>query len=315
MESYGFGSQISLGNQSNRNILEANKEIRAQNKDLITRHQNDLVKARAQVDKLDTDEGKTIAEAVGGQIASKGKDIQVLPRVAGALSDVGGATLGATEKYVIGGLDAGMDAINRQVPKLFGQTPMDTGEASSFSNILKSDTELAKGGDLGASLRLANAENRGAGIRELGDFLKSNVTAGEDVAKKLGSVSKIGLASTGLSVGLGVMDAVDDIKSGKIQGKNTAERIGNVAGMVSGGLEGLGTALDLTGVGAPVGVALNLLGGIAGLVGGAEELYGESEEKKQAKQQVQAVQQQQPTQQKLQGLQDIESTGAVVKSN
>ena len=111
------------------------------------------------------------------------------------------------------------------------------------------------------------------------------------------------------------MDAYEDIKSGKIEGKNSAERVANVAGMVSGGLEAAGTALDLTGVGAPVGVALNLLGGIAGLVGGAEELYGESEEKKQAKQQVQAVQQQQPTQQKLQGLQDIESTGAVVKSN
>jgi len=315
MESYGFGSQISLGNQSNRNILEANKEIRSQNKDLITRHQNDLVKARAQVDKLDTDEGKTMVEAVGSQVASKGKDIQVLPRVVGALSDVGGATIGATEKYVIGGLNAGMDTINRQVPKLFGQTPMATGEASSFGNLLKSDTELAKGGDLGASLRIANAEGRGAGIRELGDFLKSNVSVGKDIGEKASSIGKLGIASTGLSIGLGIMDAVDDIQSGKIEGNNSAEKVSNVAGMVSGGLEAVGTALDLTGVGAPVGVALNLLGGIAGLVGGASELIGESEERKQAKQQVQAVQQQQPTQQKLQGLQDIESTGAVVKSN
>jgi len=168
---------------------------------------------------------------------------------------------------------------------------------------------------MGASLRLASAENRGAGIKELGDFLKSNVSVGKSVGEKAASVGKLGLASTGLSVGLGAMDAIDDIESGKIEGKNSAERVANVAGMVSGGLEGLGTALDLTGVGAPVGVALNLLGGVAGLVGGAEDLYGESEEKKQAVKQQQTLQQSPPTQQKLQSLQDIESTGAVVKSN
>jgi len=315
MESYGLNSAISLGNQSNRDILEMNKSVRAQNKDLITRHQNDLVKSRAQVNNLDTDEGKTLAEAVGGQVASKGKDIQVLPRVAGALSDVGGAAMGGVEKYGIGGLDAGVQAISNQVPKLFGQTSMATQGSSSFGDLFKSDKELARGGDMGASLRLASAENRGAGIKELGDFLKSNVSVGKSVGEKAASVGKLGLASTGLSVGLGAMDAIDDIESGKIEGKNSAERVANVAGMVSGGLEGLGTALDLTGVGAPVGVALNLLGGVAGLVGGAEDLYGESEEKKQAVKQQQTLQQSPPTQQKLQSLQDIESTGAVVKSN
>ena len=58
---------------------------------------------------------------------------------------------------------------------------------------------------------------------------------GESIGEKAGSIGKLGLASTGLRVGMGLMDAVDDIESGKIQGKNSAERVSNVAGMVSGG--------------------------------------------------------------------------------
>ena len=109
------------------------------------------------------------------------------------------------------------------------------------------------------------------------------------------------------------MDAVDDIESGKIQGKNSAERVSNVAGMVSGGLEAVGTALDLTGVGAPVGVALNLLGGLAGAVSGISDIVGEEEEKTQSEKKQAELQKAPVPQEKLQALTDVGSTGAEVK--
>ena len=56
MESYGFNSTISHGNQSNRDILQLNKQIRKQNSDLISRHQQDIVKANTKVARYDTSE-------------------------------------------------------------------------------------------------------------------------------------------------------------------------------------------------------------------------------------------------------------------
>jgi len=269
MESYGFSSVISQGNQSNRDILELNKQIKKQNNDLISRHKQDIVKANTKVAQYNTSEGETLAETIGGQVASKGKDLQ------------------ATGKVIKSSIPI---ILNTTEDVLFG-----------------SDTAIAGArGDVTSGAELLNSAK---------DYLKAGVSVGESVGEKASSIGKLGIASTGLTVGLGLMDAVDDINSGKIEGKNSAEKVANIAGMVSGGLEGVGTALDLTGVGAPVGVALNLLGGVAGLVGGASELIGESQEKKQAVQQQQQLKSTAPTQEKLQSLQDIESSGAVVKSN
>lgn len=272
MESYGFNSTISNGNQSNRDILELNKQIKKQNNDLITRHKEDIVKANTKVAQYDTDEGKTLAETIGGQVASKGKDLQATGKVIKSTPQIANLVLNKTEDVLFGG-----------------------------------DTAIA-----GARIDATSGEDL---LNSAKDYLKAGVSVGKSVGEKASSIGKLGIASTGLTVGLGLMDAVDDIDSGKIEGKNSAEKVANIAGMVSGGLEGVGTALDLTGVGAPAGVALNLLGGVAGLVGGASQLLGESQERKQAVQQQQQIQNTAPTQQKLQSLQNIESSGAVVKSN
>ena len=111
------------------------------------------------------------------------------------------------------------------------------------------------------------------------------------------------------------MDAYNDIESGKIQGKNTAEKVGNVAGIASGGLEALGTAMDLTGIGAPVGIALNLLGGLTSLVGAGADIVGEEQEKTSAEQKVKQVASQQPQLLKQQAIQEGGLTGAEVKSS
>ena len=145
-------------------------------------------------------------------------------------------------------------------------------------------------------------------------FLTDNVSKGLSIGDKASSIGKLGIVSTGLSVGMGLADGIQDLSAHKIVGDNTAERISNVAGMASGGLEAVGTALDLTGVGAPVGVALNLLGGLAGAVSGVSEVVGESEDKGTAVKNLQTVTNTPVSQEKLQSVSDIASSGALVKS-
>lgn len=272
MESFGFNSVISHGNQSNRNILELNRRVRKENNDLITRHQNDITRSQGKVSSFDEPETRTLAETIGGQVASKGKDIQAVGKVIKSAPQIGEAVLNVSEDALFGSNQFAIQGVRDQ---------------TVGSDLIKSAT----------------------------DYLKTGVSVGKSVGEKASSIGKLGIASTGLSIGLGLMDAVDDISSHKIEGKNSAEKVSNVAGMVSGGLEAVGTALDLTGVGAPVGVALNLLGGLAGLVGGGSDLIGENEERDKAVKQQQQIQNTPPTQQKLQSLQDIESSGAVIKSS
>tara|TARA_R110000744_G_scaffold332554_1_gene437997 strand:- start:21 stop:848 length:828 start_codon:yes stop_codon:yes gene_type:complete len=145
-------------------------------------------------------------------------------------------------------------------------------------------------------------------------FLTDNVSKGLSIGDKASSIGKLGIVSTGLSVGMGLADGIQDLSAHKIVGDNTAERISNVAGMASGGLEAVGTALDLTGVGAPVGVALNLLGGLAGAVSGVSEVVGESEDKGTAVKNLQTVTNTPVSQEKLQSVSDIASSDALVKS-
>ena len=145
-------------------------------------------------------------------------------------------------------------------------------------------------------------------------FLTDNVSKGLSIGDKASSIGKLGIVSTGLSVGMGLADGIQDLSAHKIVGDNTAERISNVAGIASGGLEAVGTALDLTGVGAPVGVALNLLGGLVGAVSGVSEVVGESEDKGTAVKNLQTVTNTPVSQEKLQSVSDIASSGAVVKS-
>lgn len=277
MESYGFNSVLSMGNQHNENILRTNELIRQSNAEMLKQRQEDITNEKNSQSNLEGEQTKDIAETVAGQVASKGKDIEAVGRVVGATvkraPEIGEAVLNKTEDF------------------LFGK---DSGFAIQG---LRDETTVGK--DLLDSAK---------------DFLKTNVSVGESIGEKAGSIGKLGIASTGLSVGMGILDAVDDLKAGKIEGNNAAERVSNVAGMVSGGLEAVGTALDLTGVGAPVGVALNLLGGLAGAVSGISDIVGEEEEKGKSIQKEQTLQKAPVPQEKLQSLVATGTSGAQVKS-
>jgi ribosomal protein L18 len=133
-------------------------------------------------------------------------------------------------------------------------------------------------------------------VKSVGSTLKSGAAVGETIAERAGSVGRLGLGASGLGVAMGIKDTVDDLIGHRIEGKNAAERFSNVAGIASGALEGLGTALDLTGVGAGLGVGLQALGGLTSLAGSVADIAGEDEEKKKAAGSLQTLQNKGPTQ-------------------
>ena len=269
MDSYGFESELSLGNQHNNAITMLNRQIRLNNQLEIKKHTNDITQAQNSVANLNTATKVTedIGEGIAGQVASKGKDFQAVGKVIKSTPQIGEAILNKTE------------------------------------DILYPEETAIKG-----------FRNETSLLKDAGTFLSENVSKGVSIGEKASSIGKLGIASTGLAVGMGLADGIEDLSAGKIVGNNSAERISNVAGMASGGLEAVGTALDLTGVGAPVGVALNLLGGLAGAVSGVSDIVGQSEEKGKAEKNVQTISKAPVPQQKLQSISDIASSGALVKT-
>lgn len=270
MDTFGYSNDYSSGHTSNQSILNANQIIRQRNAQAITKHQNDITKAKAKASNTDTSMGQiqTLGEAVGSQIASKGKDIT------------------ATAKAVTTGLQGAKNA-------MFQKTPA--------SKAVQLETKAG------------NIAEDGSTLTKVTTGLKNMTAVGETVGERAADIGKMGLGGAGLSAGLGLIDGVNDIASGKIVGNNAAERVSNVAQMASGALEALGTGLDLTGAGAPVGVALNILGGLSGLVSAGAEEVGESEDKSKADKNLTALKQQTVPQQKLIGIDT--GSAAVVKPN
>jgi hypothetical protein len=110
--------------------------------------------------------------------------------------------------------------------------------------------------------------------------------------KNLGEMGSLAKATTGLQVGMGALDAYEDISHRKIEGDTPAEKVSNVADMVGGGAAAafaVGTALDATFIGAPVGLALQAAAGLAGLVAAGADIYDDEKDKTQAKKQVQTL--------------------------
>jgi len=268
METYGFNSVLSVGNQHNEDILKLNEQIRMSNAEKLKERQEDITKESNSQSNLEGEQEKSIGEAIGGQVASKGKDLEAVGRVVKSAPQIGEAILNKTEDILF---------------------PEDTAIKA-----LRGETNL-----------LDSAKT----------FLSENVSVGKSIGEKASSIGKLGIASTGLTIGLGALDAVDDLESHKIVGNNSAERISNVAGMASAGLEAAGTTLDLTGFGAPVGVALNLAGGLAGLVSGVSDVVGEEQEKDSSVKKQTQLQQTPVSMDKLASISDTQSSGAVVKSS
>ncbi len=305
MDSYGINSVLSEGNINNTKILGLNKQISIANKNRDKEFKRQVSEAKSKVSGADTgareEQAQTGAEALIGQVGSKGKDIEAGVKTAQSIlgGKASGQIIDTFGKYAVGGLDALTD------------------RDGSFSNLFKSDEQLVKEtGNLDAYVRLGRKAERGTGaLEDAGEFLAKNVSKGATILEKGKSLGKLGALGAAVNIGQGAYDIGEDISSGKIVGKDTGEKVGNVLGGISGALEVAGLGLDLTGAGAPVGVALNLAGGLVGLAGSIASEVGEEKEGQQAK--AQAVTNvsniKPPTKTPQQAIQDVQSTGAVVR--
>ena len=243
---YGFSHALTLGNMSDIRGLEENRRIRQSNINNLTKHQNNIKNA---VDSFNTNDlkdlgFKKIQEVVGDQLLTKGKAVEDVltgaQKTLGAIKTGGGMLFNKIERVVPSAVES-------------SETVVGTSEAA----------------------HLARA---GAGIGEV---------VAPEVKAVLGGAKVLGGA---LQVGLAVDDFVTDIKSGSISGSNVISKVGNITEQVAGGteavallgaaggLEAAGLAADASIFGAPVGIALNVAGGVLGLLAAGEDLIGDKEE-------------------------------------
>lgn len=273
---YGIGSEISMGNMADQNILERNREIEALN---ISRKKEygDKIKSitsdfnqKVNLDKGEFNTAKKTEEATG---------------VAGALKTGKDAVKFVQNKRKV--LQQANEMLEGRTPQTLRALPPDE------TNVIQEDfgRSLGMEGQSVVPARIGTAGNPVL-ASEVGDAVS-------DVGKTTGALSKsvdiLGKAGAGLSVATGLLDAGKDVVSavegkGVLAGDNNLEKASNVAGMISGGLEATGLAMDTTGALAPLGIALNVAGGVAGAVSGALDYFGEKkDEKKQAQAKATAI--------------------------
>lgn len=138
-----------------------------------------------------------------------------------------------------------------------------------------------------------------SGANDIVDATKIATSGTKDASLLSKGAGALGDLGSGLAVAGGVLDAGEDVKDmfesgGKhiIDGNNGLQKASNISGMLSGGLEATGLALDTTGALAPLGLALNVAGA---LVGGASAIFGhfgdKEDEQNQARAKASAVSQ------------------------
>ena len=315
-EHYGFGQEISFGNHSNDSVLAANRAIRVANEQRRQDRQTALSTARANVAGLNTRQGEVddVIKTIGDGLAGGNKAVGVLARGTGA---AGGAVVRGAGQLASGVASSFVNKIPVSKLNLMDQAGVSARGAFAATNIAPQSKILGSIVNTGSEVigglnRAENLSGPSQIVEQSGEAFKGLVPAVSGGARTLEDTLKTG--GQALSIGLGVLDAAEDVGSGKIVGNNTAERVSNVAGIAAGALEGAGLALDSTVAGAPVGVALNVLGGIAGLVSGGADIVGEEEEKKSAQAVVSNIVKTPAVQQTQSSFSDAGSAGVEVKN-
>jgi|9_EtaG_2_1085328.scaffolds.fasta_scaffold00298_11 hypothetical protein len=130
-----------------------------------------------------------------------------------------------------------------------------------------------------------NAGSAGEAVSGLVQGVGKTVSSSKNV---LGALDSLGKTAEGLNVVSGVSDILDDTDGG-FSKMNTAEKVGNIAGITSGiasagslagSLESAGAMLDATGIGAELGIGLNIAGAVAGGVSAIADYIGGKEKQK-----------------------------------
>ena len=131
---------------------------------------------------------------------------------------------------------------------------------------------------------------RSAQMGDMSGIMENTAKAINSTKNVMKSLDSLGKAGEGLAVVSGVSDVIDDA-DGSFNKLNTAEKVSNIAGITAGatglasltsGLETAGAMLDATGIGAEIGVGLQVAGGVASGVGAIADYVGSK--MKQAKQ-------------------------------
>lgn len=274
-EIYGIKDAIAQGNTYNEDIFNTNRDIRELNvsrneeykgkvNSITKNFKNNLAQDQAK-DKLGTLEAKAGGVLEAGKLLKTGKDMvskveapirqaQVVDQPEFKTAEISQALNRPSEVgYSVQDFDP-QDA--QKITRASGLPEQPVVQATEVADAGGEAGELASGG-----------------------------------SKVMGILDKAGKLGGGLAVAGGLLDAGEDIASavegkGAIAGKNNLEKAGNVSSMISGGLEGVGLAMDSTGALAPVGLALNVAGAVAGGVGGLLDYLGGKKEKRQAPQQL-----------------------------
>ena len=281
----------------NSQILQANRGIEASNRNNKARYTQSLKDSKTP--KTKDDVGTTILDAKeSGTGAIGGTDIYELGGVARNVKDFASKTpaeaLGVPERATALGtsgaegtstgitlLDAGSTGLSnivnaKAVPEADNAITVLNAGSGGLSNLVQ--------GKASEDVVYATHVNpEAAAIGNAGNLAKDSEGLLKAATPELKTLGTFGKATAGLQIGMGAYDAFEDISHRKIAGDGF-EKTSNIADMVGGaaaGLFALGTALDLTGVGAPVGMALQGVAGIASLVGGAADFL-EDEKKKNA---------------------------------
>ena len=114
METYGFNSVLSVGNQHNEDILKLNEQIRMSNAEKLKERQEDITKESNSQSNLEGEQEKSIGEAIGGQVASKGKDLEAVGRVVKSAPQIGEAILNKTEDILFPAIKPKTEGVNKE---------------------------------------------------------------------------------------------------------------------------------------------------------------------------------------------------------
>ncbi len=123
---------------------------------------------------------------------------------------------------------------------------------------------------------------RSAQMGDMSGIMENTAKAINSTKNVMKSLDSLGKAGEGLAVVSGVSDVLDDADGG-FNKLNTAEKVSNVAGITAGatglasltsGLETTGAMLDATGIGAEIGVGLQVAGGVASGIGAIADYVG-----------------------------------------
>lgn len=130
-------------------------------------------------------------------------------------------------------------------------------------------------------------------LYEAGKDTASALKEGEETGSAIGRVGTKalkGLGAVGSVAGMGMAIASD--MNGGFSKMSTADKLGNVAEIGGAGLDILGVGLEATGIGVPLGLALQGLGTLAQLGSGLEGEIESKEEEPEAKKEAQQEEQQ-----------------------